>query len=285
MNAALLVLLLGVAACGQATTITLHVFSGTPDPQWTISVAQEEKLGKMLATHTMDASVYHIMGYTGFEYKGRMLYGSPAIESFLLKTAPAGLLSPAVVAHVRDRIFERPSAKRHVFKAVAGKSNATASCNKVVGPDTPPKYDPSTDDSGCFIQECSNNNCYNYGNDIVTNTFAQPGRGSGHKWVSDNCSSVTAAAKSDGLVWAGTTLPTQQPSSGHYVAMLIWPQTNFHWIRMDDNLYWSHKPGSTPVRDVDDDGNRIKDPSKANFSPWTQFCGYFVTVPSHVTIN
>ena len=37
-----------------------------------------------------------------------------------------------------------------------------------------------------------------------------------------------------GLVWAGTTLPKEQPSKGHYVAMLIWPQTNFHWIRMDD---------------------------------------------------
>ncbi len=135
--------------------------------------------------------------------------------------------------------------------------NASAECTHVVGPDTPPVYDPQTDNHGCFIAECckgcsilfltpANNNCYNYGNDIVTNTFAQPGRGTGHKWVSDNCSSVTAGAKSDGeqnhilhhdsslgLVWAGTTLPTKQPAHGHYVAMLIWPQTNFHWIRMD----------------------------------------------------
>ena len=25
-----------------------------------------------------------------------------------------------------------------------------------------------------------NNNCYNYGNDQITNTFAQPGKASGH---------------------------------------------------------------------------------------------------------
>jgi hypothetical protein len=38
------------------------------------------------------------------------------------------------------------------------------------------------------------------------------------------------------------------------VALLIWPNTNFHWIRMDaknssaDVSYWSHKPGGTAVR-------------------------------------
>jgi len=239
----------------------------------------------MLDTHTMDLRQFHIMGYIGFEYAGRPIRGSPALESYLLRSAPKGLLSDAVLQHVRDRIFAKPSARNHVFNSNPYTTNASASCSHVVGPDTAPVYGPDTDDAGCFITECSNNNCYNYGNDVVTNTFAQPGRGTGHKWVSDNCSSVTAGAKSDGLVWAGTTLPTAEPTRGHYVAMLIWPQTNFHWIRMDSNLYWSHKPGSTPVRNVDDDGNKIHDPSKANFAPWTQFCGYFVSVPSQVTIN
>ena len=51
-------------------------------------------------------------------------------------------------------------------------------------------YDPQTDDEGCFIKERENNNCYNYGNDIVTNTFAQPGVGSGEKWKKNTCSCI-----------------------------------------------------------------------------------------------
>lgn len=268
-----------------ASIVTLRVFSGTPNPSWQLSEAQEIKLRKMVATHTFSGVQTHIMGYTGFEFDGSILFGSPAIESFLLHTAAPGLLSASVLAHVRDRIFAKPSAAAHVFGPGAESSNVSADCNHVVGPNTAPVYDPTTDDRGCFIQEIGNNNCYNYANDIVTNTFAQPGRGTGHKWVTDDCASVTTGAKSDGLVWAGTTLPTKQPAQGHYVAMLIWPDTNFHWIRMDADLYWSHKPGGTAVRNVDDNGNKITDPSKSNFSPWTQFCGYFSTVPSNVTID
>ena len=120
---------------------------------------------------------------------------------------------------------------------------------------------------------------------LLTTILSQPGRGSGHKWDADNCSSVAAAAKRDGLIPAGTVLPTKGPATGHYIALLIWPETYFHWIRMDSTKFWSHKPGQEPVRDVDDNGAKITDPSKADFSPWTQFCGYFVSVPSNITIN
>lgn len=279
-----LCLLVFLFAAASAAKITLNVFSGVSDPTWTLSARQVVRMKGLLAAHQMDTRLRHIMGYTGFTVDGATIRGSPIVEQYLLSTAPAKLLSAAVIEHVRTRIGESVVG-RPVFDDLRVEKNNSGSCDHVVGPDTVPQYNPSSDDGGCFEIECSNNNCYNYANDIVTNTFAQPGRGTGHKWVTDNCSSVTAGAKSDGLVWAGTTLPTTAPPSGHYVAMLIWPQTNFHWIRMDASKYWSHKPGSTPVRDVDDDGQRITDPSKADFAPWTQFCGYFVSVPSRVTIN
>jgi hypothetical protein len=66
--------------------------------------------------------------------------------------------------------------------------------------------------------------------------------------------------------------------------MHIWPGTNFHWVRMDADLTFSHKPGGTAARNVDNDGKTITDPSQANFSPWTEHCGYFNTVPSAVKI-
>eukprot|EP00658_Telonema_sp_P-2_P021237 TRINITY_DN18447_c0_g2_i1.p2 TRINITY_DN18447_c0_g2~~TRINITY_DN18447_c0_g2_i1.p2 ORF type:complete len:140 (-),score=20.17 TRINITY_DN18447_c0_g2_i1:216-635(-) len=123
-----------------------------------------------------------------------------------------------------------------------------------------------------------------YGTDIATNTFAQPGQGSGQKWAANTCEDVKQAATRDGLEWHGTSLPSGEGPSGHYVALLIWPDTNFHWIRRDAGGKWSHKPGGTAVRNVDNNQKEITDPSKSNFSPWTQFCGYMHVVPSNVTV-
>ena len=92
------------------------------------------------------------------------------------------------------------------------------------------------------------------------------------------------AAESDGLVWHGTELPDALPVSGHYVSLHIWPDSNFHWLRMDANKYWSHKPGGSPVRNVDNNGDLIDDPAKADVSPWTQHCGYMLAKPSVLTI-
>jgi hypothetical protein len=69
------------------------------------------------------------------------------------------------------------------------------------------------------------------------------------------------------------------------MALLIWPEINFHWIRLDSNGLWSHKPGGTKISNIDNLGNYIKDSSKQDFSPWSEFCGYFSTVPSKININ
>lgn len=63
----ILIACLAFAAVASASTVTLRVFSGTPDPTWTLSAENEAKLRQMLATNKMDLNLYHIMGYTGFE--------------------------------------------------------------------------------------------------------------------------------------------------------------------------------------------------------------------------
>jgi len=155
----------------------------------------------------------------------------------------------------------------------------------IKGDDIVPKFDPENDNGGCYITKQYDNNCYNYGTDIVTNTFAQPGRGTGQKWRQNTCDDVKRAAISDGLQWVGTDYPSTKPTVGHYIALLIWPGTNFHWVRLDDNNNWSHKPGGTPVKNKDNDELDITDPSTQDFSPWSQFCGYFLVTPSKSTIN
>lgn len=71
------------------------------------------------------------------------------------------------------------------------------------------------------------------------------------------------------MVHYGDNLPDDKPDQGHYIGLLIWPGTNFHWVRLDDNGNWSHKPGGTAVRNTDNNGDVITDPSKADLSPWS----------------
>jgi len=296
--------LLAVLAVAYSCQVTLNVFSGTEDPTWTLEGRESEMLMQMLAKAKLPVDAqrpipWYRLGYRGFEVhcadQDYVVYNHAMLEQRLLRTGlRQEIVSKAVAAHVTSEVSRLQKMRRSFRTSSEAEvenstnSNPEAQCTPPVrGSDTKTVYDPNNDCNGCFVSSCSQNNCYNYGNDIATNTFAQPGRGSGHKWQENTCDSIRTAATSDGLVWAGTTLPKVQPTKGHYVAMLIWPDTNFHWIRFDSVPagYWSHKPGQTPVRNVDNNGKKITDPSKSDFSPWSQFCGYMTTVPSNSTIN
>jgi len=285
--------------------VTMRVFSGTTDPNWELTSERSRKLFTMISSVAKTArsnrapdpfgwtGSSRVMGYKGFvvscagSKRGVLIANQPEIERFLLATAPRETVSVAVRTHVLERLAGAPA--KLYANAEAGdltQLRAKGQCAvPIVGPNTPPVYNPDTDDQGCFETDQSDNNCYNYGTDIVTDTFAQPGRGSGQKWQSNTCEDMSRAAKADGAIPYGTTLPVNQPTKGHYVALFIWPDTNFHWIRRDSAQYWSHKPGGTPVRNTDNNGNNITDPTQSDFSPWTQFCSFWIIIPSNMTIN
>ena len=88
-----------------------------------------------------------------------------------------------------------------------------------------------------FVKD--HNNCYNYANNRITDTFAQPGRaGNCEGIVMTNGTDVEKRAKCDGLktVLAPhlNTLPSHQ---WNLVALVFWPPTpgsdkfDFHWYR------------------------------------------------------
>jgi len=298
-------------------------FSGSSDPSWVISGSKASELYSRFQFENLpfanDQSVerpipWFRMGYRGFVVSLSgvtsplngiefVVYNDHEFERALLQTG--GVLE-TVRAHVSDEIsrvalldlkqskigglsLAEKEKSRGITRVGGGRPvRERENCTLPVrGPDDSCKYDPKTENCGFFVKYESQNNCYNYGNNIVTNTFAQPGRGSGKKWTKNTCGDMQAASERDGLFWNGTSLPSSQAPNGHYVALLIWPDTNFHWIRLDDDPtgMWSHKPGGTPARNVDNNNKKITDPSKSDFSPWTQFCGYMSTVPSTVSIN
>lgn len=124
-----------------------------------------------------------------------------------------------------------------------------------------------------------NNNCYNYASNKRTNTFAQPGRGCGAMYRALTCSEVTRASLCDGLHRRYDCFPDSEKPR-YLVALVIWPNRDFHWYRLNSEGFWSHKPGSTAARNVDNSNRVITNPETCNRGPYTQFCGYFYTCRS-----
>jgi len=147
----------------------------------------------------------------------------------------------------------------------------------------------------CYIELCSfnpsfwnncktikqNNNCYNYGTNRRTDTFAQPGRASGYYPYSMSCSPVKTAALSDGAHVRYDCFPSSQ-APRYLMAMVVWPGTDYHWYRKHSEGFWGHKPGSTSAKNTDNNGNVIYDPSSCARGGYTDFCGYFYSCKSMV---
>jgi len=113
-----------------------------------------------------------------------------------------------------------------------------------------------------------NDNCYNYGNNQLTYTFAQPGKASGAMAGSMSVTLVRQAALNDGLSWVGWNFPGNNytcPGSGTLVFMTVAPGVDYHWYRLDKaNGKWTHKPGGTQATDKDASNNLITNPLLAN---------------------
>lgn len=146
-----------------------------------------------------------------------------------------------------------------------------------------PEYNPAAWNDANGIEY--NNNCYNYGCDIQTGTYAQPGRASGNMYVNINCHDVGNGAQSDGLVPVNCDEGCGCKECCHQVALVIAPGWDYHWYRKDRDGRWSHKMGGTPATNLDESGNIITDPRTADRGAYTVFCGCYCVCKSKVTIN
>ena len=139
-----------------------------------------------------------------------------------------------------------------------------------------PGYDPGYWNDGYgpnTIQD--HNNCYNYSNNKRTDTFAQPGRAAGisMSWDDMHCDRVFNAAKADGIL----PLPPSGicPCNKDKIALVVAPDEDYHWYRLDSGGKWSHKPGHTEATNLDNSHHTISSPETADRGGYTDFCGYF----------
>jgi hypothetical protein len=179
----------------------------------------------------------------------------------------------------------------NAVQVVAG-NTSPASASVLVAASGAPSYNPGPWNMPAHQGD---NNCYNYGTDIMTDTYAQPGQAHG-VFPPTTCTGTGSGAVADGLVEA-----TEKRCTGctHLVALVISPGTSgcaedYHWYRLDDTGRWSHKPGPSPATDKDASGNPIANPETADrkyvFGPdycldYSIFCTYYCVDKSVVVIQ
>lgn len=122
------------------------------------------------------------------------------------------------------------------------------------------------------------NNCYNYASNRRTDTFAQPGRAAGAQATVMQCSNVAAGAVADGAPQAPNCA---SGAPRWYMALVIWPNTDYHWYRKSAEGFWGHKPGQTAAKNTDNSGVVITNPETANRGGYTSFCGYHFSNSAH----
>jgi hypothetical protein len=281
--------------------VTLHVFSGRPNPAWLIPEDGAVEFNERLARITIAARVSTLKpaGVTGgLGYRGFTVQDQNGARSI---TIHAGIIDPgrhSMTFLTEDRELERwllTTGRTAIPEEVRLYVERDLGTRVLQGPiilQHPPTL-------ACFVSvahdsplldvalwswssaSSADNNCYNYANDRMTNTFAQPGKGSGHIFTQNKtctgAGSVEEAAASDGLVACPTFNDKLTAGNGWYVALVLWPGHDFHWYRQDSNGCWSNKVGGNDASSFDNSHNTIKDPQTADRGPYTIFCSYMVT--------
>jgi hypothetical protein len=308
----------------MSVKLTIDIFSGRPNPELVLTAKEAKELFKSLSptgamrkqSATSIAEPAHL-GLRGVQVDQLKSVTRELPSSFFLshETMFAGGKSAAMKNDGTMELLHKFIAGRTKSIANAGKvrefmkvykeqltpsADARAKSAAPIGPiilnpfplltcTCGPVYEPDWWNLNPQIK--SNNNCYNYATNHRTDTFAQPGKGTGNQYTSLSGCLVVAGQKSakqgavsDALI--DTPLANNAcPAKGHLVALVIWPGVDFHWYRKGVNTMWSHKPGGTSVTNLDNSGVVIGDPRTANRGDYKQFCTFMNVLPGHICIK
>jgi hypothetical protein len=303
--------------------IEVDIMSGRPNPEWMVTDpdATRELLAAVGEARGAAAKVGR--GYAGLgfrELRVSLIEDDPQRprgvprEFALASTAAADLESSGALARrlIEDLTqFGQVRLVAHEFTPLTGElrdaiperlERFLADPPRLPAPNPPPGANPlrtTINDELCtqceyevsqfnpgfwntpYVQP--RNNCYNYGRNWRTDTFAQPGRAHGAQTSTMACSTVATAAMADGLRKRCQCLPmTEYPR--RLMALVIDPGFDYHWYRHQRGGFWGHKPGQTAARNVDNNNVVITNPETCARGGYTDFCDYFYAGRS-VVIN
>ena len=114
---------------------------------------------------------------------------------------------------------------------------------------------------------------------------SQPGYAAGFpslKTKDFNCPEIVKRTLADNPKIKKSTFNKACPKDKYKGAIVVSPGRDYHYYRLNDEGYWTHKPGWKPSTAYDADNNLIKNPETANRNygelNYSKFCG-FVCVP------
>lgn len=198
----------------------MAIYSGRPDPVWMIHPRHgsfkkiREHLNHVRAsgnTYRQEHLPSHL-GYKGFlvhppdDEQAHLIVGRETahLQKALLDTMPEGLISNDLRQKISRAIHSgdiRPNVPDASQVTLRRDTSQIPSKRVKVG-DKIQHYAPKLNlprwNEHFFIR--FNNNCYNYGNDKITNSFAQPGDASGNPFADYTNEDLLSSAESDGLV-------------------------------------------------------------------------------------
>lgn len=291
--------------------VTMHVYSGRPNPTWTIDEDLDDPDLQFEGLKRQAKLQPERLGYRGFTVKRKETGIPPPVPTVLERAAPttamavdttAGLPGPSEdlsivdVPQLEQKLLNTSKELSSTLKNYVSSCLSTpyvARSAPVTLESAPPRrleelprelleevkhappFEPSKWNN---MVHQPFNNCFNYGNNMITDSFAQPGRAAGQKFENITGPEVKKAAQADGL-------KAEAEREWNRVALVIWPYMDYHWYRLDNTGTWSHKPGQTPAIDTDNSGNKITDPESCDRGPYSEFTCYMWTHPDKVKIK
>ena len=169
------------------------------------------------------------LGFKGFlveegdQYPVRLIVGpkTTELQNLLLQSIPAEIKLPQKVKDEIAMVIKSEKVLPMNLNDV--KENFT----EPIAKRAPPNWEKATY-TWSHDYAITRNNCYNYANDKVTNTMAEPGRGSGRIFAGITNNEVREAARRDGLVLVapgpGGGIPNiSQHGPYHLVALVVHP--------------------------------------------------------------
>ena len=126
------------------------------------------------------------------------------------------------------------------------------------------KYEPNKWNKVLKIKKT--HNCYSYALGKIVpglKSKAQPGYASGFNYISNrdfNCKSFYERLKKDSPAAYLENFDNACMPGFYKIFLALDPMNDYHWYVQNSNKFWSHKPGSSHVRDLDAGGKKIKNP-------------------------
>ena len=226
--------------------MTLLIYSGLPDPVWTIGSQNEkfEKIKELLDNARAKGNTFcyrnipAVLGFKGFLVEKPGAHGEELIlgketgelQKLLLDTLPEKSIKDNLCQKILQAIDlgavspKVPDATQHALAPVTSKvPNKGDTVGVGVIQHYAPKYNPDRWNKIEVILRY--NNCYNYANQKITNSFAQPGYASGYYPYSITPKDVIKACESDGLVKMDVDpsdpCPEAPPQPNCLIALLV----------------------------------------------------------------